>query len=145
MRGGVDGRVAEREEGSERDADEGDAVGVDGGTGGDGVAGGGEGVEPERDVDAVGDSGEVGALGAGAVKVVWGEEGDAGGGEVWGEAVGPPAYIAAGPVEEKDCGDWFGGFGGGFVDFEAYGFAACEEGFRHGDWMQGGEKSSSKD
>jgi hypothetical protein len=80
-RGGAGGGETEGEEAAERDAEEGDARGIDGGLGGDVVEGVVYGGEPLGDVDAVGDAGEVGAGGGGAVEVVGSEEGDADSGE----------------------------------------------------------------
>ena len=84
--GGALGGEAEGKEAAEGYADERDACGVDPGAGGDDFEGGFEGVDPEGDVDAVDDGFVVGADSVGAVEVMWSAEGEAGAGDVRGDA-----------------------------------------------------------
>lgn len=107
------GGGGEREEGSEGDAEEGDAVGVDAGAGGDVGDGVGDGLEPEGDVVAIVDDGGVGEAGSGAVEVVDGVAGDADAGEHGAELFEPEAYVAAGSMDEEDGGE---GAGAGGLD-----------------------------
>ena len=129
------GAEGEREEGAERDADEGDAAWGDGGLGadvGDRVADGGE---PEWDVDAVGEHGGRGSVGSGAIKVVDSVDEDAEPGEHGRDAVEPEADAASGAMQEDDGGVRAGR--GGLGEVQADGLAAADEGF-HGDSMLGG-------
>ena len=131
---GVKGGESEGEEGAEGDADEGDAAGVYVGAVGDVGEGVGDGVEPERDVAAVGEECGVSALGAGAVEVVDGIDGDAESGDEGGDAVEPEVYVAACTVEEEDGGVIGVGRLGGA---EADGASAGEKGGLHGVVMRG--------
>ena len=128
--GGALGCEAEREEAAEGDADERDARGVDVRAGGDDLERGAEGVDPERDVNAIDDGFVVGSLGVGAVEVVRSEEREAGAGNVRGDAAGPPVDVAARAVHEHDGGDalvrWWR-----LVRLEADALAADLESFLH--------------
>ena len=100
-RGGKCSGKCQREEASERDADESDAFWVDVGPGCCKGHRGVESIDPLRNVDAVADGGEVGADGAGTVEVVRGIKGDAKRAEVGREAVEPEADVTTSAVHEN--------------------------------------------
>ena len=120
----------ESEEGAEGDADEGNAVRVHAGAGGDMGEGGADGVEPAGDVSAGGREEVGGGAGcAGGVEIVDGEDGDAKGGDVRGDAVEPEADVAASAVEEEDGGVRTGS--GGLMDVKAEGAGTVGEAGLH--------------
>ena len=89
------GGCGEGQEGSQRDAEEGDAVGIDAGPGGDVSEGVRDGGEPERDVVAVAKGSGVGPCGSGAIEVMHGVTGDAEAGELGSEPVEPEGVVSA--------------------------------------------------
>lgn len=111
-----EGGVGESQECSEGDAEQGDTARIDGGPGRDVGESVGDGVEPERDVEAVEDGCGVGAFGPGAIEVVDGVEGDAEAGEQWSEAIEPEGDVASGSVKQEDGGEWTGAIGFALVD-----------------------------
>jgi hypothetical protein len=126
----VEGGVGEGEEGSERDADQGDPRWVYAGAGADVDEGVDDSFKPLRDVDAIEDDlgGSVAVVGA--VEVVRGVEGGAGLPQVRGETVGPEGGVSTGAVEVDDSR--VDGIGGGFDLVEADGRAVTLDGGLHG-------------
>ncbi len=125
------GGPGHREERTERDAYQGNALGVDERVSRDMLHGGFEGIEPERDVDAIADGGEVRANGAGAIEVVRREEENAGFGEGGLETAEPEADVAARAVEQDESRALAGGAGWRAEEFEAYLLAAGEKALLH--------------
>lgn len=110
------GGEGHREEAAERDAKDGEPVGVDGRACSDPGEGVVRGAEPDGEVVAVQDQLGCGALGVGALEEVWGVGGDAGLLEHGGKALEPVGARATGAVQEKDGG--MGAGGGGFDEID---------------------------
>ena len=88
----------ERKERAQGDAQQGDALGVDCGTGGNSGERVSDCFEPERNVYPIGEMRGTGALGSGAVEVVCCVDCDAGSGRQRSDAVEPEANVSSGAV-----------------------------------------------
>ena len=134
MRRGGLGSQSQRKEGAQRYAYERDAVRIDRWAAAKMCERVADSVDPERDVDTVGQGRQVGADGAGAVEVMDGIDGDAEAGDKRGDSIEPEVRVAPGTMEKKD--GRVGSGGKGFDCIEADGAASAQEGSLHGDGMQ---------
>lgn len=130
------------QEGSEGDAEQGDAAGVDCRARRDPVDGVVSGVEPQGEVVAVGDRGGVGSTGAGAVEVVDRVERHAKLLCVRAEAIEPEVDIATGAMQKEDGGQGAGTRRLGDVDLDGPGPAHKD---RHAREMRGGRRPERYD